>query len=93
MHAFAVGDLPDAYRDVFLSVQDRMVAPVGASELSLGVGADRADDGRAQRAQPLTRDEAHAAGRSVQQNDITLADREGPPHEILHRASLEHDPV
>ena len=68
-----------------------MVTPVCAGELSLRLGADRADDGRAQRAQPLTGDEAYAAGRCVQQDDMTLTDREGPSNEVFHRAALEHD--
>jgi hypothetical protein len=67
-----------------------MVAAMSLGERGLRVTADGADDGGAQRLGPLTRNQANAASRRMEQDGVAFLDPIGLPDEVLGRHALEH---
>ena len=89
-NALAAGDLPHPFDEILARIDDGVVAAVGAGELRLLVGADGADDRRADGLRPLAGDEADAAGGGVEEDGLARLHRVGAAQEILRRHALEH---
>ena len=66
-----------------------MVTAVRQRGRDLGVGADGADHGGAQRARPLRQDHAHAAGRGVDQHRVAGLDHVQAPQQVLGRQAAQ----
>src|SRR3546814_15109265 len=66
--ALPVGDLADMRRDVFVAIANDMVGAGVARRLFLGLGADGADHGRADRLQPLDQNQSDSARRGVDEH-------------------------
>ena len=88
--ALAVGQIAHALGEVFLGVDDRVVAAVGHGELGLLVAAHGADHGRTKVLQPLAGDGPDAAGRGVEQHRHSRLDPEGAADQVLCGQALQH---
>ena len=71
------------------AVHDHFVATVAARELDLLVRADGADHARAERVQPLARDQPHAARGRMQQHGLPALHGEGAVDQKLRRHALQ----
>ena len=87
---FVAADLLDARDEILLVVEDDVIAAIGEREIGLCLGADGADDVRAQRLRPLAREQADAAGGGVDQHAMVRLDLEGLVQQIPDRQALEH---
>ena len=67
-----------------------MIAAIGEREIRLGLGADRADDMRAERPRPLACQQSDAAGSGMNQHAVVRLDLEGLVQEIPDCQSLQH---
>ena len=67
-----------------------MIAAIGEREIGLRLGADGADDMRAERLGPLARQQADAARRGVDQHPMSGLDLEGLVQQIPDRQPLQH---
>src|SRR5262245_12687278 len=84
------GQLLHAGDEVLPTVDDRVVAAVGAGERGLLVGPDGADHGGAEAPEPLAGGESAPAGRRVEEDGHPPLDAERAPDEILDRHPLQH---
>src|SRR5207302_4213308 len=76
--------------EVLVIIKDHMIAAVGERKVRLRLRANRADNVRAERPRPLTREQTDAAGSSVDQHPKVLLDFECFVQEVPDRQPLQH---
>ncbi|MCY1520145.1 hypothetical protein D9M68_549160 [compost metagenome] len=93
LHPLATGDFLHACREVLGAVVDGVRRAVRQRELALGIAAGRADELQAERLGPLAGDEAHAAGRGMEQHEVARLQAFGGQRllqQVLRGEALEH---
>jgi hypothetical protein len=83
------GDLLDPLHHVFRVVVDDVRGAVRLGQLRLLFGPHGADQVRADRARPLTCDQADAAGRRVEQHGLARLEPPGLAEQVLHGQALQ----
>src|SRR5207302_4558152 len=83
-------DLLDSLDEVLARVYDGVRTAVGLRQRGFFVGADSADQGHAERAGPLARDQSHPACRGMEENGFAAFQREGLTKQILDREAFQH---
>ena len=67
-----MGDIVDGRDEIFVRIDDRMVAAVRLGNLRFRLAAHGADDDRTQGFRPLTSDEADPARRRMEQDGVAV---------------------
>ena len=93
LHATPAGDLLDPRQEVFLAVVDGVSGALLLRQSALRCRPGRSDQLQSEGACPLARDQPDAAGRRMEQHEITLPQAALRLHllqQVLRRQALEH---